>query len=351
MGKLDRTRSQKGRATPPTGRAARAAASVAVTGRSHTKPSQGSKTQPKSSPKSAAVKSSVKQSVKLVPSTSKRATPAATKTITAKSNAGMSKAAAHKSAPKSTAARPLVAPTARKTAAAEKTKVAATPPSKNVAAVAASKPKKPILVDQSAQTSIGLAASRLASNRLASSKLAQRAETAELMTQSDQPPGNKPTNGVHKPAGATPMRRSRDKASQIVLAVDYRPSDAEPFMNDMHRQYFRNKLMSWKDDIIQQNRETLQVLHEDNAQHADVADRATSEADRTLELRARDRQRKLISKIDAAISRVDDGSYGYCEETGEPISLKRLDARPIATLSLEAQERHERRERVYRDDN
>ena len=351
MGKLDRTRSQKGRASTPAASAARAAAAVNMTGRSKPKPSQSSKTPPKSSPKSVvsksvAVKSSVKSSVKLVPSKSKRTMPAAAKTDAAKLNAGKFKAAAPNSPPKSTAARPLVAPTARKTAAVEKTKVAATPPSKRIAAVAALKQKKPILVDQPAHTS-----SRLASNRLAVSKLAQRAETAELMTQSDQPPVNKPTNGVHKPAGAMPMRRSRDKASQIVLAADYRPSDAEPFMSDMHRQYFRNKLMSWKDDIIQQNRETLQVLHEDNAQHADVADRATSEADRTLELRARDRQRKLISKIDAAISRVDDGSYGYCEETGEPISLKRLDARPIATLSLEAQERHERRERVYRDDN
>jgi DnaK suppressor protein len=145
--------------------------------------------------------------------------------------------------------------------------------------------------------------------------------------------------------------RLRSKPGQIVLSPDYRPSDSEPFMNEMHRQYFRNKLMSWKDDIIKQNRETLQVLHEDNAQHADIADRATSEAERALELRARDRQRKLISKIDAAISRVDDGSYGYCEDTGEPINLKRLDARPIATLSLEAQERHERRERVYRDND
>jgi DnaK suppressor protein len=161
-------------------------------------------------------------------------------------------------------------------------------------------------------------------------------------------------NGAHAdetPVTPTKPVRIRSKPGQIVLPADYRPSDNEPFMNEMHRQYFRNKLMSWKDDIIKQNRETLQILLEDNAQHADIADRATSEADRTLELRARDRQRKLISKIDAAIARVDDGSYGYCEDTGEPISLKRLDARPIATLSLEAQERHERRERVYRDDN
>ena len=104
------------------------------------------------------------------------------------------------------------------------------------------------------------------------------------------------------------------------------------------------------DEILRSTKETLQHLHDDSAQHADIADRATSETERALELRARDRQRKLIAKIDAAIMRLDDGTYGYCEETGEPISLKRLDARPIATLSVEAQERHERRERVYRDE-
>ncbi len=136
----------------------------------------------------------------------------------------------------------------------------------------------------------------------------------------------------------------------ITLPDGYRPNEAEPFMGDSHRSYFRTKLQRWKDDIIKETMETLQVLHDDTVQHADIADRATHETDRALELRARDRQRKLISKIDAALQRIDDGSYGYCEETGEPISLRRLDARPIATLSLEAQERHERRERVYRED-
>ena len=121
-------------------------------------------------------------------------------------------------------------------------------------------------------------------------------------------------------------------------------------MNERHRLYFRQKLLSWKEDISRQNRETLYVLHADNSQHADLADRATSETDRALELRARDRQRKLINKINSALARIEDGSYGYCEETGEPIGLRRLDARPIATLSLEAQERHERRERVFRED-
>ena len=131
---------------------------------------------------------------------------------------------------------------------------------------------------------------------------------------------------------------------------EYRPSETEPFMNERQREYFRKKLLAWKEDILKESRETLQHLQDDNQNHPDLADRASSETDRAIELRARDRQRKLIAKIDAALQRIDDGSYGYCEETGEPISLKRLDARPIATLSIEAQERHERRERVYRDD-
>lgn len=150
-----------------------------------------------------------------------------------------------------------------------------------------------------------------------------------------------------KSAGKTAGTRAK---GEMTLPPDYRPSDDEPFMNERQRHYFRQKLVNWREDIIRQTRETLAGLHEDSTQHADIADRATSETDRALELRARDRQRKLISKIDAAIARIEDGSYGYCEETGEPIGLKRLDARPIATLSLEAQERHERRERVYREE-
>ena len=130
----------------------------------------------------------------------------------------------------------------------------------------------------------------------------------------------------------------------------YRPTDSEQFMNERLRDYFRNKLLSWREEILREARETLQHLQDESQNHPDFADRASSETDRASELRARDRQRKLISKIDAALQRIDDGTYGYCEETGEPISLKRLDARPIATLSIEAQERHERRERVYRDE-
>jgi len=134
------------------------------------------------------------------------------------------------------------------------------------------------------------------------------------------------------------------------IESDYMPSEDEPFMNERQRSYFRSKLVSWKNDILREARETLDILQRENANHPDLADRASSETDRAIELRARDRQRKLISKIDAALQRIDEGTYVYCEETGEPISLKRLDARPIATLSIEAQERHERREKVYRDE-
>jgi RNA polymerase-binding transcription factor len=130
----------------------------------------------------------------------------------------------------------------------------------------------------------------------------------------------------------------------------YRPSEKEPFMNERQREYFRLKLLDWREDILREAKETLQHLQDESQNHPDLADRASSETDRAIELRARDRQRKLIAKIDAALQRIEDGTYGYCEETGEPITLKRLEARPIATLSIEAQERHERRERVYRDD-
>jgi DnaK suppressor protein len=130
----------------------------------------------------------------------------------------------------------------------------------------------------------------------------------------------------------------------------YRPTDKEPFMNERQRDYFRTRLLTWREDILKEAKETLLHLQEENQNHPDIADRASSETDRAIELRARDRQRKLIAKIDEALTRIDDGTYGYCEETGEPISLRRLEARPIATLSVEAQERHERRERIYRDD-
>jgi DnaK suppressor protein len=136
----------------------------------------------------------------------------------------------------------------------------------------------------------------------------------------------------------------------IIVGESYRPTDDEPFMNERQREYFRRKLIVWKDDILREAVETLNTLQSETDNHPDIADRASSETDRAIELRARDRQRKLISKIDAAIARIDEGTYGFCEETGEPISLRRLDARPIATLSIEAQERHERRERIYRDD-
>jgi DnaK suppressor protein len=140
------------------------------------------------------------------------------------------------------------------------------------------------------------------------------------------------------------------KVEAPTLTDGYRPGEDEPFMCERQLEYFRRKLNGWKDDILRESRETLTHLQAETENHPDILDRSSSETDRALELRTRDRQRKLISKIDEALRRIDDGSYGYCEETGEPISLARLEARPIATLSLEAQERHERRERVHRDD-
>ena len=131
---------------------------------------------------------------------------------------------------------------------------------------------------------------------------------------------------------------------------NYRPSDKEPFMNERQRDYFRQRLLAWREDILKEARDTLQHLQDENQNHPDLADRASSETDRAIELRARDRQRKLIAKIDAALARIEDGTYGYCEETGEPISIRRLEARPIATLSIDAQERHERKEKVHRDE-
>jgi DnaK suppressor protein len=135
-----------------------------------------------------------------------------------------------------------------------------------------------------------------------------------------------------------------------VLSENYKPSDDEPFMNERQREYFRRKLNAWKQEILDESKSTIESLQQDTISLPDMADRATSETDRGLELRTRDRQRKLIAKIEDALRRIEDGTYGYCEDTGEPISLARLDARPVATLSLEAQERHERKERVHRDD-
>jgi DnaK suppressor protein len=141
------------------------------------------------------------------------------------------------------------------------------------------------------------------------------------------------------------------KATAILVeSREYRPSEDETFMNERQLEYFRQKLLDWKDDILRESRETLSHLQTETENHPDIADRASSETDRSLELRTRDRQRKLIAKIDEALQRIEEGNYGYCEETGEPIGIARLDARPIATLSLEAQERHERRERVHRDE-
>ncbi len=133
------------------------------------------------------------------------------------------------------------------------------------------------------------------------------------------------------------------------LPKNYTPSEDEPFMNAKHREYFRRKLMTWREELARENKNTLQGLQTETKHHPDEIDRATAESEKALELRTRDRYRKLINKIDSALTRLEDKTYGYCSETGEPISLKRLEARPIATLSIEAQERHEQKERVHRD--
>ncbi len=135
-----------------------------------------------------------------------------------------------------------------------------------------------------------------------------------------------------------------------LITENYRPSEDEPYMNDKQREYFRRKLLSWRDEILRGSNETLRQLKEEDNRVADMSDWASFETERSFQLRARDRERKLLSKIESALKRIEDGSYGYCEESQEPIGLQRLEARPIATLSIEAQERHERRERIYRDD-
>lgn len=146
------------------------------------------------------------------------------------------------------------------------------------------------------------------------------------------------------------LHEGNDMTSETVISDDYRPTENEPFMNERQLEYFRHKLLDWKAELLADSRDTIEGLQDSTRNIPDIADRASEETDRALELRTRDRQRKLVSKIDAALRRIDEGEYGYCEVTGEPISLKRLDARPIATMSLEAQERHERREKVHRDD-
>ena len=148
----------------------------------------------------------------------------------------------------------------------------------------------------------------------------------------------------------TKQKKGTAMKAEAFLPDDYRPAEDEPFMNERQLEYFRRKLLAWKAELLDDSKSTIEGLQDSSRNIPDIADRASEETDRALELRTRDRQRKLVAKIDAALRRIEEGEYGYCEETGEPISLKRLDARPIATLSLEAQERHERAEKVHRDD-
>ncbi len=154
----------------------------------------------------------------------------------------------------------------------------------------------------------------------------------------------------HTSLAEVDLVEGKEMKAETFISDDYRPTEDEPFMNERQLEYFRRKLLNWKNDILEDSRDTIEGLQDNTRNIPDIADRASEETDRALELRTRDRQRKLVSKIDAALRRIEEGEYGYCEVTGEPISLKRLDARPIATMSLEAQERHERREKVHRDD-
>jgi DnaK suppressor protein len=172
--------------------------------------------------------------------------------------------------------------------------------------------------------------------------------------------GQMPAQEDYTPEGAQPVTPAADlqvseregsgMKQEVFLPDDYRPAEDEPFMNERQTEYFRRKLLAWRNDLLEESRETIESLQQATRNIPALADRASEETDRALELRTRDRQRKLVAKIDAALRRIDNGEYGYCEVTGEPISLRRLDARPIATLSLEAQEKHERREKVHRDD-
>ena len=150
--------------------------------------------------------------------------------------------------------------------------------------------------------------------------------------------------------GHADLHEGEEMKQEAFLPEDYTPAEDEPFMNDRQLEYFRRKLLAWKNDLLSDSKDTIEGLQDGTRNIPDIADRASEETDRALELRTRDRQRKLVTKIDAALRRIDEGEYGYCEVTGDPISLKRLDARPIATMSLEAQERHERREKVHRDE-
>ena len=176
------------------------------------------------------------------------------------------------------------------------------------------------------------------------------AEAQRLSRISRETPGKPRRARADGNGAATPDSSPAGDRMRPLLSPEYRPSEKEAFMNPLQVEYFRQKLLSWKSELLRESSETLNHLQTESLSEADIADRASQETDRTLELRTRERERKLIQKIDEALERIDTGSYGFCEETGEPIALKRLEARPIATLSIEAQERHERMERTHRED-
>lgn len=298
---------------------------------------KANKTTVKAAVRARAAASPVRSAKAKVPATQKSGTPAKTLAKAAASAASKSKLRQAVKLPPVTKSEKKAQATTRATAAPAATSPQKTgkPTSKTSQVGTVHKANGKVLANNEPQS--------LGKRPTASDKLFKLLPgTGVIMTKSTQP-----KNGTK---GGSEGKGGQNGRSAVVLPPGYRPSEAEPFMNERQRVYFRGKLIAWKEEIVRQNMETLHGLHEDSSQHADLADRATSETDRALELRARDRQRKLVAKIDAALARIEEGTYGYCEETGEPISLKRLDARPIATMSIEAQERHERREKVYREE-
>jgi len=275
--------------------------------------------------------------------------PAKAKTVAKKSGAPKSRPVT-----KSTkSAKP--APRPAKTGSAKKTPTAKKPPAKAAPAKQAAKVAPPkTMPKSSAKVSGGKTTPTKAPAVKATPVKGPSKVPAKPSAASNKGPSPFRPTGAAKPVivkkPIIPRKILGKPGPAIVLPPDYEPDEKEEFMNPRQQEFFRQKLLKWREDVLKESDETLMVLREESLQESDMNDRASLETDRSIELRTRDRQRKLLSKIDDALRRIDEGVYGYCEETGEPIGLKRLTARPIATLSLEAQERHERMERTHRED-
>jgi len=251
-----------------------------------------------------------------------------TKTAAAK---GPTKASAAKGRTKAAAAKSPTKTTAKKTQTKASTTKKPAKVQKTTAGAKAAPARKPTKAAKPATVA----------------KKANSAARTKAADATSTPKNGKPADAVAANSGSAIKRK---RPAPIRLPKGYQPTESEEFMSRRQQEYFRQKLLVWREEIIGESRETIIHLQQHSPQEPDLADRASIETDRLIELRTRDRERKLLSKIDEALERIEDGSYGYCEETGEPISLKRLEARPIATLSIDAQERHERLEKIYRDD-